>query len=310
MSCPSAPPAVFAAHLLAALSTLLGAAVCAAAPPLQPPYLAAGVPEVVVVDDGDTADEQRPTVQSSWSALPGVDQVGIELGKCEGGRDCQCVSDGGVLPPLFTPRERAVSPEPPVLRGQSPDAAVVQLVPLVGSDATPVQTTSWLGAVSGSSGRVRGDYLTDFDGTSRIGGNLLTFSKLGFGLDAEANYWRRPVAGLGREPLYTGDVNLIYSFPPHPRMKLRSGVGPNFRIDDGKAAVGANITHGIDVYLLWRFMATGELDWGWLNGDKLFRYRLALGLTWKQAEIFTGYESYKLGDERLGGWVNGIAIWY
>ena len=53
-----------------------------------------------------------------------------------------------------------------------------------------------------------------------------------------------------------------------------------------------------------------ELDWGKLDDDDLFRYRLALGITVKSFEIYSGYESYKLGGEKMDGWVNGVAWWY
>lgn len=195
---------------------------------------------------------------------------------------------------------------PPVVRAQSPE---IDLLPLATGEAL-VENTSLLSAVTGTKGRVRADWLTDFDETERIGVQALTQVWNGVGIDTEANYWQRPVAGLGREPLWTGDLNLLYSFPPHPRFKLRSGAGLAWTVDDGDFRSGYNITHGIDVYLLWRAMVTGEIDWGEIDSDKLLRYRLAFGLTFKLCEFYTGYESYKLGDERLDGWVNGIAFWY
>lgn len=202
---------------------------------------------------------------------------------------------------MFAPRGL-----PPVVRGQSPE---IQLLGLA-DDAVSIEKTSLLSSLTGTKGRLRGDYLTDFDQTERIGVQWLTQGWLGLGLDTEANYWQRPVRDLGQETLWTGDLNLIYNLIPHPRFKLRSGLGAAWAIDQGKPHAGYNITHGLDVYLLWRVMATGEIDWGAIDGDKLFRYRLALGLTYGSAEFYTGYESLRLGSERLDGWVNGVAIWY
>lgn len=200
----------------------------------------------------------------------------------------------------------AATEPPPVVRLRSPD---VELLPLA-TEEEAVEKTSLLSWASGTKGRIRGDYLTDFDETDRIGAQALSQGWLGLGFDAEANYWQRPVAGLGREPLWTGDLNLIYNLMPHPRFKFRSGAGAAWRVDDGDPHAGWNVTHGLDVYLLWRAMATGELDWGRFDDDKLLRYRLALGLTYDSFEFFTGYESYKLGGERLDGWVNGVSWWY
>ena len=200
----------------------------------------------------------------------------------------------------------AFSGVPPVVRAQSPG---IELLPLATGDP-PIETTSLLRWVTGTKGRIRGDYLTDFDEVDRVGVHALTQTWMGLGIDAEANYWQRPVADLGREPLWTGDLNLVYNMFPHPRFKFRSGAGAAWTIDDGEPHAGYNVTHGLDVYLLWRFMATGEADWGQIDDDRLFRYRLALGLTFKFAEFYTGYESWRLGNERLDGWVNGVAVWY
>lgn len=193
-----------------------------------------------------------------------------------------------------------------MVRGQSPE---IELLPLTRGEAA-IENTSLMRWATGTKGRVRGDYLTDFGDTDRVGVQALTQGWLGLGFDAEANYWQRPVAGLGREPLWTGDLNLIYNLVPHPRFKFRSGMGAAWTLEDGKPHAGYNVTHGLDVYLLWRAMAIGEIDWGALDDDKLFRYRLALGLTYDSFEFFSGYESYKLGEEKLDGWVNGVAWWY
>jgi hypothetical protein len=211
------------------------------------------------------------------------------------------------LPAVLEPAPFSASGSlPPVVRAQSP---AISPIPLASGDA-PIEQTSLLGWATGTSGRLRADYQTDFGGTDRIGVQALTKTWLGIGVDTEVNYWQRPVPDVGIEPLWTGDLNLIYSAVPHPRFKLRSGAGAAWRIDDATGHAGYNVTHGLDVYLLWRFMFSGEIDWGAIDDDKLFHYRAALGLTWEGLEIFTGYDSYKLGDEHLDGWVNGVQFWY
>jgi hypothetical protein len=195
---------------------------------------------------------------------------------------------------------------PPVVRAQSPP---LELLPLATGDV-PIEQTSLLSSVTGTSGRLGVDYLTDFGGTTRIRGQALTKTWMGIGIDTEADYWQRQVPNRGSEPLWTGDLNVIYSLMPHPRFKLRSGAGAAWRIEDGNPHAGYNLTTGLDVYLLWRFMLTGEVDYGAIRHDKLFRYRVGLGLTWKTLEFFSGYDSYKLGNEHLDGWMNGVQFWY
>jgi hypothetical protein len=228
------------------------------------------------------------------------------------GRDAERGTEAGCAPAGFSLVDPGilfafVGNAPPIVRAQSPD---ISLLPLSTGDASIENTSSILSAATGTSGRVRADYLTDFGGTDRIGVQALTQGWFGIGWDGEVNYWQRPIAGSSRVPLWTGDLNLIYNFPFHPRVKFRSGIGGAWRADRGHLLGGYNITHGLDVYLLWRFMATGDVDWGVVGGDKLFHYRAALGLTYQSFEFYSGYESYKLGDERLDGWINGVAFWY
>lgn len=213
---------------------------------------------------------------------------------------------------LTTPPEdahRATADErisSPTIRAQSPD---ISLLPLA-SGETPLESTVSLTPFNWSNGRLRADYVTDFDETDKVGVQILTEGGLAFGIDAEVGYWQRPVPGLGRESLWVGDVNAIYNICPIPRFKLRSGVGPNWMIDGGESKFGYNFTVGTDILMLWRAMFTGELDWGRVDKQDLFRYRLGLGLTVKSFDLFTGYESQSIGDEHLNGWMNGIAIWY
>lgn len=196
----------------------------------------------------------------------------------------------------------------PIVRGQTPALA---LLPMAGSILrAPSSLMSLVTPMFIGNGRIRGDYVTDFDETDKVGMQILTQGGLGAGIDAEVNYWQRPVAGLGREPLWTGDLNVLYSMSPISRFKLRAGAGGSWMLDNGEAQFGYNFTYGLDVYLLWRAMFTSEIDYGKIGGDELFRYRLGLGLTFNAIDIFTGYESQEIDNEELDGWMSGIALWY
>jgi hypothetical protein len=256
----------------AGLFLQLASAIALADVPLVSSDAAAGLPASVQLTSSPVFDEHRFEVPEITEAMP--------------------FSSKGFLAP--------------VVRAQSPP---VELIPLSDGEV-PIEQTSLLRWMTGTSGRLRADYQTDFGGTDRIGVQALTKTWLGIGVDTEANYWQRPVPNMGIEPLWTGDLNVIYSMVPHPRFKLRSGAGAAWRIDDGKPHAGYNLTTGLDVYLLWRFMFTGEIDYGAIRGDKLFHYRAALGLTWQGLEFFSGYDNYKLGSEHLDGWVNGVQFWY
>jgi hypothetical protein len=291
----------------AGLTVCLACALAAAGPPLVRPDEAAGLSAVMRIEDREEGIEDPfgidPVVPLS------VDSSGprtSSLGPAPHTETRSALLASHQWHPAVEATLLFEDNLPAVVRGQSPE---IELLPLAGGEVS-IENTSLMRWATGTKGRIRGDYLTDFDDTDRIGVQTLTQGWLGLGFDAEANYWQRPVGGLGREPLWTGDLNLIYNLVPHPRFKFRSGMGAAWTVEDGKPHAGYNVTHGLDVYLLWRAMAIGEIDWGQLDDDKLFRYRLALGLTYDSFEFFSGYESYKLGDERLDGWVNGVAWWY
>lgn len=290
---------------VAGLTVCLACAVSAAGPSFVRPDEAAGLSPVARIEEGGERieEEHDGDLLSSGVVDLSVPRA-APLGPATHAEEHSTLVESHQGHPAFD--AASFNDLPPVVRGQSPE---IELLSLAGREA-PVENTSLMRWATGTKGRIRGDYLTDFDDTDRIGVQALTQGWMGLGFDAEANYWQRPVAGLGREPLWTGDLNLIYNLVPHPRFKFRSGMGAAWTVNDGKPHAGYNVTHGLDVYLLWRAMAVGEIDWGRLDDDDLFRYRLALGLTYDSFELYSGYESYKLGSERLDGWVNGIAWWY
>lgn len=165
----------------------------------------------------------------------------------------------------------------------------------------------------GLSGRVRADYLYDFKHLSRIGGQVLLSVANRFGIDSEGYAWRQKLDGGGEDNFYTGDFNLVYNLAKNERIKFRSGAGvTGIQLDDGTdPEYGYNVTHAADVYLLFRLFLTGEVDWGKINDNKMFHYRVSIGYYFTPLEIFVGYDSYKLnGLDTFDGFIAGGNLWF
>ncbi len=165
-----------------------------------------------------------------------------------------------------------------------------------------------LGALNGFSGKIRFDYLTDFDKVSRVGGNLFLNIKNNFGIDTEAYEWRRKSVVTGSEKIQTSDFNLIYSLSQNSRIRIRSGAGVMTikQENESKALYGYNFTSSLDVYLQYDLFFTGEIDWGKVDQKKMFHYRLSIGYYLRPVGLFIGYDSYKFdGMEELNGFLIG-----
>jgi len=207
--------------------------------------------------------------------------------------------------------------EPVVIRAQSVTLTgltgtageVLKLVTGTGLQAIGSVTNgavSTVGSLFNSRGRVRFEYLYDNE-VQRYGGHIITRTGNGLGIDAEGNFWDPTSAGV--DEFWTGDVNLMLSLSTNPRMIFRSGVGTAFIYRDD-ADFGYNFTHGLDLYLLGPWIFSGDVDWGQIEGEDLFRYRVALGAEWLGFEWFAGWDSYKLGGDRFEGAIAGVALWY
>ncbi|QDT62923.1 hypothetical protein [Calycomorphotria hydatis] len=228
-------------------------------------------------------------------------------------------------PELFQPTEQddphwVDETEPMVIRAQSVSAGQlsVSFAELLNSgvgagnhlvSSLAQGTLPTLRGLTGSKGRLRFDYLYS-DDAQRYGGQIVTQTFTGLGIDAEGYQWNPKDPALNN--FWTGDVNVIFSTSAIPRMKVRSGAGTAF-IDQGHQGdqrFGYNITHGVDVYLLGKGMVTGEIDYGKIDSDNLLHYRIAYGITLLSLEAFVGYESYKLGNLKYDGVVAGVSMWY
>ncbi len=163
-------------------------------------------------------------------------------------------------------------------------------------------------SANGFTGRVRFDFLSDFDRVTRIGGEAFVNVRGNFGIETGAYEWERKLIPGGTEKIQTGDLNLIYSLTQNSRIRIRSGAGA-FSIKRGNGTsqqYGYNFTTSIDVNLLYNLYVAGEMDWGKIEDKKMIHYRGSLGYYIRPIGIFIGYDSYKFdGLENLSGYIIG-----
>ncbi len=180
---------------------------------------------------------------------------------------------------------------------------------------TALTHTSLLGRALASRGRLRADAWSDFDGTTRFGGQLVATTWLRMALDAEGYVWDSdlPAAPDGRfgGKFYTGDANVVAEVVSHARGTMRTGAGVAFVQDHtGELMLGPQATVALDANLLGAATAGFEIDYGEIDGDELFRWRTEAGWVWGGAELRAGYDRLTLGDEGRGGWFASLLLRY
>lgn len=156
--------------------------------------------------------------------------------------------------------------------------------------------------------RVRGEYGDNFDSLTRWGGHILTEHRNRLGFDGEVNYWREELAGDGHDELWTGDANVVYRFAQSERVQFRSGVGLAWLEDRAATELGFNFTYGADFYPMKPLVISTEMDAGWLGEAWMIHLRATLGVQWRQAEVFTGYDYREIGNTQLDGFVAGVRL--
>jgi hypothetical protein len=160
-------------------------------------------------------------------------------------------------------------------------------------------------------GRLRGEWLDDFDDRTRVGGRLILDSSWLLGVDAEGYQWRE-VSPLGRRnSFWTGDANLIARFGHGTPVRFQSGLGVNW-LDDGgsETEIGFNTTYGLDVQFKQWLTAGGQVDWGRLGSEKVFHGQATLGAMLGGLELYIGYDWYNLGHIDRKGPIAGVGLWF
>ncbi len=156
----------------------------------------------------------------------------------------------------------------------------------------------------------RTEYADDFDSISRIGTHLRFDTTKRFGFDGEVNYWQEALAARQHDDLWTGDANAVLRFAQADWMQMRTGIGLNWLADDVDTNLGFNFTYGGDFFPADPWVISAEIDLGSLGDETLVHGRFTTGLQWHRAEVFVGYDYYKVDRTELTGVVSGLRLWF
>jgi hypothetical protein len=155
---------------------------------------------------------------------------------------------------------------------------------------------------------IRTEYLDDFDRLTGYRGHVLLEHSNRLGFESETNYWRETTAAGSHDELWTGDANVVLRFAHNEQVQMRSGIGLAWLADEFGTDAGFNFTYGADLYPIKPVVISADLDAGWIGHAPLLHLRTTIGVTWKQAEVYTGYDYLEIGDAQLDGLIAGVRI--
>ena len=160
------------------------------------------------------------------------------------------------------------------------------------------------------SARTWQEYGADFSNdVDRLQGGVLVEGQHRFGLDARWAYLTEETP-TGDDELFQGVMNLTFQFAHNEFAQFRSGIGVRMLSDDIDDEFGFNFTYGFDLYPGRPWIISTIFDLGTLGEATVTHARVTVGLNWKRAEIYTGYDYLKIGDIEIDGPVAGVRIWF
>lgn len=158
--------------------------------------------------------------------------------------------------------------------------------------------------------RVQFQYGTDFNDVNRYTGKALIEGTGRWGLDAEWNYYTEWIRPGVQDNLHVGDVNVLFRIIQTPGSIWRLGLGMNWFESGLIDEVGLNATFRLDYFPRPPVIFSGELEYGGLGESEMLHGGFTLGLNWRHAELFTGYDYRRLAGIELQGPVFGFRVWW
>ena len=91
---------------------------------------------------------------------------------------------------------------------------------------------------------------------------------------------------------------------------MRTGLGLNWLSDNLGSEFGFNFTYKGDLFPMDPLVISAELDLGKTGSSNLAHVRVTTGMNYRHAEIFAGYDHFRLGETEFDGFVSGLRIWF
>lgn len=149
------------------------------------------------------------------------------------------------------------------------------------------------------------DYGTDFSGLQRYGGQFQLDSVSRWGIDSEFDNFIEDLPN-GDDQLWMGDANVTYRFAQNESMTFHTGLGFNWMSDAGQNDFGWNFTYGFDLFPRKPWVIRGVMDLGRLGDTSRVHVRTDVGVVWKNAEFFVGYDLERISTVNLQGMTAGV----
>lgn len=154
------------------------------------------------------------------------------------------------------------------------------------------------------------DYTYYSSEISKTGTRFLIDTTSRFGIDSEFSYWNESLPGSSSEDYWAGDTNVIFRFAQTESFQMRTGIGFNWLSDEASSDFGFNFTYKGDFFPIDPLVLSAELDLGKIGSATLSHLRLTTGLNYRHAEIFIGYDHFRLAETEFNGFISGIRIWF
>ena len=116
--------------------------------------------------------------------------------------------------------------------------------------------------------------------------------------------------GLPLDRLNLADLNFTWRLFEKESILLRAGGGMNLLMDRVGTEVDYNLTLSADFFPARPWVLSCELDHGEVGATHQTHLLATLGLNYRHAEAFSGYEFRRVGRTDIGGPLLGVRFWW
>lgn len=151
---------------------------------------------------------------------------------------------------------------------------------------------------------------TDFSGVNRLGLSFLVDTMTRFGIGGSVQFFEEDKRALETDRLAIGDINALFRFAQSQRWQYRAGIGMRFMDDKNRTDLGINFVYGWEWFPKEPYTFSAQLEAGTLGNATVFRATGRMGLVWKHAEAYAGYDYLRIGSTDLQGPMIGLRLWF
>lgn len=182
---------------------------------------------------------------------------------------------------------------------------IMQMEPELMKDGKTPDTWSRLMSL-----RVAAENGNDFTGLNRVGLVFLADTMTRFGIGGSVNFYEEKRDNLPPDQLTIGDVNVLFRFAQSQHWQWRTGLGLRWMHDHTQTDYGFNFVYGFEWFPHDPITVGMQLEAGTLGNTGVIRFTSRMGLVWKHAEAYVGYDYLQIGGTELHGPMVGLRLWY